>query len=314
MSSLNRKHLLGLDGVSQDEISLILKTAEAMKEIFTRKVKKVPTLTGKTVVNLFYEPSTRTRASFELAGKMLSANMMNLSSSSSSIVKGESLIDTGKTLEAMGADIIIMRHSAPGAPHLLAQHVAASIINAGDGAHEHPTQALLDMFTIKEKKQEIAGLTVLIVGDILHSRVARSNIFGLLTMGATVRVVGPATLIPMEYKKLGVEIYYNLQEALDGADVVNILRIQKERQKKGLFPSIREFHRFYGMNAEVLPYLKDDLLILHPGPMNQGVEIDPIIASDQRAVIEEQVTNGVAVRMALFYLLAGRGKQNADIN
>lgn len=314
MSSLKRKHLLGLDGVSKEEISLILKTAEAMKEIFTRKVKKVPTLTGKTVVNLFYEPSTRTRASFELAGKMLSANMMNLSSSSSSIVKGESLIDTGKTLEAMGADIIIMRHSAPGAPHLLSKHVAASIINAGDGAHEHPTQALLDMFTIKEKKQEIAGLTVLIVGDILHSRVARSNIFGLLTMGAKVRVVGPATLIPVEFKKLGVEVYYNLREALTGADVVNILRIQKERQQKGLFPSIREFHHFYGMNAEVLPYLKDDLLILHPGPMNQGVEIDPIIAVDDRAVIEEQVTNGVAVRMALFYLLAGRGKQNADLN
>lgn len=314
MSSLKRKHLLGLDGVSKEEISLILKTAEAMKEIFTRKVKKVPTLTGKTVVNLFYEPSTRTRASFELAGKMLSANMMNLSSSSSSIVKGESLIDTGKTLEAMGADIIIMRHAAPGAPHLLSQHVAASIINAGDGAHEHPTQALLDMFTIKEKKQEIAGLTVLIVGDILHSRVARSNIFGLLTMGAKVRVVGPATLIPVEFKKLGVEVFYNLREALAGADVVNILRIQKERQKKGLFPSIREFHHFYGMNAEVLPYLKDDLLILHPGPMNQGVEIDPIIALDDRAAIEEQVTNGVAVRMALFYLLAGRGKQNADIN
>lgn len=314
MSSLKRKHLLGLDGVSKEEISLILKTAEAMKEIFTRKVKKVPTLTGKTVVNLFYEPSTRTRASFELAGKMLSANMMNLSSSSSSIVKGESLIDTGKTLEAMGADIIIMRHSAPGAPHLLSKHVAASIINAGDGAHEHPTQALLDMFTIKEKKQEIAGLTVLIVGDILHSRVARSNIFGLLTMGAKVRVVGPATLIPVEFKKLGVEVYYNLREALAGADVVNILRIQKERQKKGLFPSIREFHHFYGMNAEVLPYLKDDLLILHPGPMNQGVEIDPIIALDDRAAIEEQVTNGVAVRMALFYLLAGRGKQNADLN
>lgn len=314
MSSLKSKHMLGLDGVTKEEISLILKTAEAMKEIFTRKVKKVPTLTGKTVVNLFYEPSTRTRASFELAGKMLSANMMNLSSSSSSVVKGESLIDTGKTLEAMGADIIIMRHSAQGAPHLLSQHVKASIINAGDGNHEHPTQALLDMFTIKEKKGHIEDLTVLIVGDILHSRVARSNIFGLLTMGAKVRVVGPATLIPVEYKKLGVEVFYNLDEALKGTDVVNILRIQKERQKKGMFPSIREFHRFYGMNERILPYLKDNVLILHPGPMNQGVEIDPIIALDDRAVIEEQVTNGVAVRMALFYLLAGRGNQNEDLN
>ncbi len=314
MSSLKSKHMLGLDGVTREEISLILKTAEAMKEIFTRKVKKVPTLTGKTVVNLFYEPSTRTRASFELAGKMLSANMMNLSSSSSSVVKGESLIDTGKTLEAMGADIIIMRHSAQGSCKLLSQHVKASIINAGDGNHEHPTQALLDMFTIKEKKGQIEGLTVLIVGDILHSRVARSNIFGLLTMGAKVRVVGPATLIPVEYKKLGVEVFYTLEDALQGADVVNILRIQRERQKKGMFPSIREFHRFYGMNERIIPYLKDDVLILHPGPMNQGVEIDPIIALDDRAVIEEQVTNGVATRMALFYLLAGRGNQNEDLN
>ncbi len=314
MSSLKSKHMLGLDGVTREEVSLILKTAEAMKEIFTRKVKKVPTLTGKTVVNLFYEPSTRTRASFELAGKMLSANMMNLSSSSSSVVKGESLIDTGKTLEAMGADIIIMRHSAQGSCKLLSQHVKASIINAGDGNHEHPTQALLDMFTIKEKKGQIEGLTVLIVGDILHSRVARSNIFGLLTMGAKVRVVGPATLIPVEYKKLGVEVFYTLEDALQGADVVNILRIQRERQKKGMFPSIREFHRFYGMNERIIPYLKDDVLILHPGPMNQGVEIDPIIALDDRAVIEEQVTNGVATRMALFYLLAGRGNQNEDLN
>lgn len=314
MSSLQRKHMLGLDGVTKDEINLILETADAMKEIFTRKVKKVPTLTGKTVVNLFYEPSTRTRASFELAGKMLSANMMNMSSSSSSVVKGESLIDTGKTLEAMGADIIIIRHSAPGSALLLSQTVNASIINAGDGAHEHPTQALLDMFTIKEKKGRIAGLTVLILGDIMHSRVARSNIFGLLTMGARVRVCGPATLIPAELINMGVEVFCSLDEALKGADVVNILRIQKERQKTGLFPSIREYHRFYGMNERILPLLNDDILILHPGPMNQGVEIDPIIALDERAVIEEQVTNGVAVRMALFYLLAGRGNNNEKVN
>ncbi|AZR73011.1 aspartate carbamoyltransferase [Anoxybacter fermentans] len=314
MSRLKRKHLLGLADVSKEEISLILDTAEAMKEVFTRKVKKVPTLTGKTVVSFFFEPSTRTKASFDLAGKMLSANMLSLSGSSSSVAKGESLIDTGKTLEAMGADIIVIRHSAPGAPHLLARYVNASIINAGDGAHEHPTQALLDMFTIKEKKGRIEGLNVLIVGDILHSRVARSNIFGLKTMGANVRVVGPATLIPKDLKNLGVEVYYSLDEALKGADVVNILRIQRERQKKGLFPSIREYHRFYGMNERIISLLKDDVLILHPGPMNQGVEIDPIIALDDRAVIEEQVTNGVAVRMALFYLLAGRGNQNEKIN
>ncbi|MCK4259121.1 MAG: aspartate carbamoyltransferase catalytic subunit [Halanaerobiales bacterium] len=314
MSGLKSKHMLGLVNVSKEEISLILETAEAMKEIFKRKVKKVPTLTGKTVVNLFYEPSTRTKASFDLAGKMLSANMMSIAASSSSVAKGESLIDTGKTLEAMGADIIIIRHSAPGSALLLSQHVKASVINAGDGAHEHPTQALLDMFSIKEKKGRIDGLNVLIVGDIMHSRVARSNIFGLKTMGANVRVVAPATLIPTELKNMGVEVFYSLEEALKDTDVVNILRIQKERQKKGQFPSIREFHRFYGMNERILPYLKDDVLILHPGPMNQGVEIDPIIALDERAMIEEQVTNGVAVRMALFYLLAGRGNQHEDIN
>lgn len=313
MNTLERKHMLGLADVSKEEISLILETAEAMKEIFTRKVKKVPTLNGKTVVSFFFEPSTRTKASFDLAGKMLSASMMSLSGSSSSVKKGESLIDTGKTLEAMGADVIVMRHSAPGAPHLLAKHLDASIINAGDGPHEHPTQALLDMFTIQENKGKIEGLNVLIIGDILHSRVARSNIFGLLTMGANVRVVGPATLIPKDLKNLGVEVYYSLDEALKDADVVNILRIQRERQQKGLFPSIREYHRFYGMNERIMDLLKDDILILHPGPMNQGVEIDPIVATDERAVIEEQVTNGVAVRMALFYLLAGRGNKNEKL-
>lgn len=314
MSGLKSKHMLGLQGVTKEEISLILDTAVAMKEIFTRKVKKVPTLNGKTVVNLFYEASTRTRSSFELAGKMLSANIMSLAVSTSSVAKGESLIDTAKTMEAMGADIIVMRHSASGAHHFLTRHVDAAIINAGDGTNEHPTQALLDMFTIQEKKGRIEGLNVLIVGDILHSRVAHSNIIGLKTMGANVSVVGPATLVSPDWKNLGVDIYYSLEDALKHADVVNILRIQRERQQKGLFPSIREYHRFYGMNERILPYLKDDVLIMHPGPMNQGVEIDPIIATDPRAVIEEQVTNGVATRMALFYLLAGRGNQNEELN
>lgn len=314
MSSLKRKHLLGLIDVSKEEISLILETAEAMKEIFTRNVKKVPALNGKTVVNFFFEPSTRTKASFDLAAKMLSANGMSLAGSSSAVAKGESLIDTGKTMEAMGADIIVMRHSASGAPHLLSKHVNASVVNAGDGTNEHPTQALLDMFTIKEKKGQIEGLNVLIIGDILHSRVAHSNIYGLKTMGANVSICGPATLCSPEWAKHGVKVYHNLDEALKEADVVNILRIQKERQKKGLFPSIREYHRFYGMNERILPLLKDDVLIMHPGPMNQGVEIDPIIATDPRAVIEEQVTNGVAIRMALFYLLAGKGTQNEEIN
>lgn len=314
MSGLKSKHMLGLQGVTKEEISLILDTAVAMKDIFTRKVKKVPTLNGKTVVNLFYEASTRTRSSFELAGKMLSANIMSLAVSTSSVAKGESLIDTAKTMEAMGADIIVMRHSASGAHHFLTRHVDAAIINAGDGTNEHPTQALLDMFTIQEKKGRIEGLNVLIVGDILHSRVAHSNIIGLKTMGANVSVVGPATLISPDWKNLGVDVYYSLEDALKHADVVNILRIQRERQQKGLFPSIREYHRFYGMNERILPYLKDDVLIMHPGPMNQGVEIDPIIATDPRAVIEEQVTNGVATRMALFYLLAGRGNQNEELN
>lgn len=313
MSGLKSKHVLGLQGVTKEEITLVLDTAVAMKEIFTRKVKKVPTLNGKTVVNMFYENSTRTKSSFELAAKMLSANVMTLGVSTSSVQKGESLIDTAKTMEAMGADIIVMRHGASGAHHFLSRHVKASIINGGDGTNEHPTQALLDMYTIKEKKGRLDGLNVLIVGDILHSRVAHSNIIGLKTMGANVSVVGPATLIPNEYKGL-VDIYYNLDEALRNADVVNILRIQKERQQKGLFPSFREYHRFYGMNERIMPLLKDDLLILHPGPMNQGIEIDPCIATDPRAVIEEQVTNGVAVRMALFYLLAGRGNQNEELN
>lgn len=304
--AFTRKDLLGMRDLRADEIELILDTAEPCKQIFSRAVKKLPTLRGRVVVNLFYEPSTRTRTSFEMAAKWMSADVLNISVATSSVVKGESLTETAQTLEALGADIIVIRHASSGAPHLLARTTKARVINAGDGIHEHPTQALLDLYTIRERKGRIAGLTVTIVGDILHSRVARSNIWGLRTMGAKVRVVGPPTLIPVGIEQMGVEVYTDLDAALDGADVVNVLRIQRERQMPGLFPSLREYHRLYGITAERLRRAaKKDVLILHPGPTNLGVEITPEVLADPRCAIREQVSNGVAVRMALLYLMSG---------
>ncbi|MGM9571350.1 MAG: aspartate carbamoyltransferase catalytic subunit [bacterium] len=312
MGLLARKDLLGLKELSAEEIMLILDTAIPFKDIFKRQVKKVPTLRGKSVFTLFYEPSTRTKSSFELAGKMLSADVSSLSVSTSSIVKGESLEDTAKTIEAMGADVMIIRHTAAGSPQLLARTVSAAVINAGDGTHEHPTQGLLDFFTIREKKGGFAGLKVVLVGDITHSRVAKSNIWGLTKLGAEVTVVGPSTLIPPGIEDMGARVEYDLKKALKNADVVNVLRIQKERQKKGLFPSSREYTELYGVNKERLGWAKDDVLLMHPGPMNRGLEISLDAATSSHAFIEEQVTNGVAVRMALLYLLTG-GKGNEKI-
>lgn len=302
---LKNKDLLGLEYLDREEINLILETARPFKELFTRSVKKVPPLRGKTVVLLFYEPSTRTRISFELAAKRLSADVLNISASTSSVAKGESLIDTAKTLEAMKADFVVIRHSMSGAPQILARTISASIINAGDGTHEHPTQGLLDMFTIWEKKGRISGLKVAIVGDILHSRVARSNIWGLNKMGAKVYVVGPATLIPPKIEQMDVKIFYDLDEIIDELDVINILRIQIERQKENLFPSLREYNEIFGITDERLKRAKKDLLVMHPGPMNRGIEISSSVAESSRSVITEQVTNGIAVRMAVLYLLAG---------
>ena len=302
---LKNKDLLGLEYLDREEINLILETAKPFKELFTRSVKKVPPLRGKTVVLLFYEPSTRTRISFELAAKRLSADVLNISASTSSVSKGESLIDTARTLEAMKADFVVIRHSMAGAPQILARTISASIINAGDGTHEHPTQGLLDMFTIWEKKGKLSGLKVAIVGDILHSRVARSNIWGLNKMGAKVYVVGPATLIPPMVEQMGVKIFYDLDEIIDELDVINILRIQIERQKENLFPSLREYNEIFGITNERLKRAKKDLLVMHPGPMNRGIEISSSVAEGSHSVITEQVTNGIAVRMAVLYLLAG---------
>jgi len=300
-----RKDLLGIKELSVEEINLILDQAGPMKDIIKRDIKKVPTLRGKSVINLFYEPSTRTRTSFEIAGKYLSADTVNIATSTSSVVKGETLIDTGRTLDVMGADIVVIRHQASGAPHLLAQNIKAAVVNAGDGSHEHPTQALLDLFTMKEVKGEVKGLTVTILGDVLHSRVARSNIWGLLKLGAKVRVCGPSTLIPPGLEELGVEIFHRVEDALEGADVINVLRIQLERQQKGLFPTIREYARLFGLNSQRLEIAGPNTLVLHPGPMNRGVEISPEVADGVQARITEQVTNGVAVRMAILYLLSG---------
>jgi aspartate carbamoyltransferase catalytic subunit len=300
-----KRHLLGLEGLTKEEITDILDTARSFRSVVERPIKKVPSLQGKTVVNLFYEPSTRTRISFELAEKRLSADIVNFSKSTSSVAKGESLIDTIKNIEAMKIDMVVIRHSSPGAAHLLAKHVDANIINAGDGPHEHPTQALLDMMTIREKFGKLEGLTVAIVGDITHSRVARSNIHGLKTMGARVLLCGPSTLIPKEIEKLGVEVYHNVDEVIPQVDVLNILRIQLERQKKGLFPSLREYHNYFGITRKRLEKATRPITIMHPGPMNRGVEIASDVADSEHSVILEQVTNGVAVRMAVLYLLAG---------
>lgn len=302
---LNKKDLLEIQELSSDDIKLIIDTADSFKEVTGRDIKKVPTLRGKTVVNLFYEPSTRTRTSFELAAKRLSADVINIAVSTSSVVKGETLLDTARNIEAMRSDIIVIRHSAAGAPYILAKGLKSSIINAGDGCHEHPTQALLDMFTIREKKGRLDGLTVAIVGDITHSRVARSNIHGLTKMGAKVRVIGPATLIPLEVEKLGVDVYYNLDEGIKDADVIIMLRVQLERQGKTYFPDIREYSMQYCLTKERLKFAKDDAIVMHPGPVNWGVEISPELSEDKATVILEQVTNGVAVRMAVMYLLSG---------
>ncbi len=300
------KDLLGIHDLTPDQISLVLDTALSMKEVSAREIKKVPTLRGKTVINLFYEPSTRTRTSFELAGKRLSADVINISAGSSSVVKGETLEDTGRNLQAMNPDLIVLRHASAGAPQLLAKMLPSSIINAGDGAHEHPTQALLDAFTIRERKQTLQGLTVVIAGDITHSRVARSNIDLLLKMGATVRVCGPRTMVPLYIEKMGVTFVPRLEEAIEGADVIMMLRIQMERQRGSLFPSIREYSRFFGLNREKLKHARDDVLIMHPGPVNRGVEISPELLDSPYTIILDQVTNGVAIRMALMYLLIGK--------
>lgn len=300
-----RKHLLGLEEMSREEILLILDTAKAFKQVFTRSVKKVPSLRGKTVVNLFFENSTRTRTSFELAAKRLSADVVNFAVSTSSVKKGETLLDTVRTIEAMGADFIVMRHGASGAPWYLSRHARAAVLNAGDGTHEHPTQGLLDAYTILENKGRFEGQKVVIVGDIVHSRVARSNIFALVKLGAKVAIAGPRTLVPQSFEQLGVEVHYKLDEAIADADVINLLRIQLERQQQNLFPSIREYRLLYQINEERLKKARPDVLIMHPGPINRGVEITGAVADGKHSVINEQVTNGVAVRMAVLMLLAG---------
>ena len=302
---LNRKDILGIRELSVDEINLILDTADSFVEVSTREIKKVPTLRGKTIVNLFYEASTRTRTSFEIAAKRLSADTINISASTSSVVKGETLIDTARNLEAMNPDVIVIRHSAAGAPHMLARMIRPSIINAGDGAHEHPTQSLLDMLTIRSKKGKIAGLKVAIIGDIAHSRVARSNIYGLTKMGAQVAVAGPATMLPRDIEKMAVTVSSRIDTAIGDADIVMVLRIQTEREQQNIFPSLREYASCFGLNANNIKLAKDDALVMHPGPINRGVEISPDIADGPYSVILDQVTNGVAVRMALLYLLTG---------
>ena len=306
----NRKNIISIAELSADEILHILDTASSMKEVTSRNMKKVPTLKGITVVNLFFEPSTRTRSSFEIAEKRLSADILNFTSSQSSVVKGESLSDTAKNLESMGASIIVMRHPMSGAPWVLARETSASIINAGDGRHEHPSQSLLDLFTIRQVKGKIENLNVLIVGDILNSRVARSNINGLLKLGAKVKLVGPGSLVPDYFEQPGVKIFYNLEKALEDVDVIIMLRVQKERKSLEYFPSIREYSRFYGLTGENLKIAKNDVTIMHPGPINRGVEMTSEVADDSRSVILEQVTNGIAVRMAMLYLTASWRSNN----
>lgn len=303
--SLKRKDLISLAALSADEIWLILETADSFKEVSGREIKKVPALRGKTVVNLFFEPSTRTRTSFELAAKRLSADVINFSPSSSSIVKGETLLDTARNIEAMQADVIVLRHPSAGAAENLARGVRSSVINAGDGWHEHPTQALLDLFTLREKKLDFRGLKVVLVGDVAHSRVARSNICALVKLGAEVRVVGPPTMIPVHLDRLGARIYYQLDDALPEADVIMMLRLQLERQGRALFPSVREYSRLYGLTAERVKLAKPGALVMHPGPINRGVEIAPEVADSLSSVILDQVANGVAVRMGILYLLSG---------
>ncbi len=303
--SMKSKHLLGLEGVSKEEISEILDTSLTFKEILSRPIPKVPTLRGKTVVNLFFEDSTRTRISFELAEKRLSADSVNFSASASSVKKGETLKDTVRNIEAMKIDMVVVRHKASGVPLFLTQCIDASVINAGDGMHEHPTQALLDMMTLREKFGKLEGLKVALVGDIAHSRVAGSNMRGLVTMGAEVMVCGPKTLIPYEVQDLGVHVSYSVDEAMEWADVLNVLRIQLERQESGLFPSTREYHAEFGVTRRRLQRAGRDITIMHPGPINRGLELESDLADSEFSVILDQVTNGVAVRMAVLYLLSG---------
>ena len=309
--ALSKKDILDMESLSADEITLILDTADKMKEISQRSIKKVPALRGKTIVLFFYEPSTRTRTSFDIAAKRLSADSLSLSASTSSMVKGETLIDTGRNLEAMNPDVIVIRHTSAGAPHLLAKMLKSAVINAGDGMHAHPTQSLLDLMTVRENKGHIAGLRIAIIGDISHSRVARSNSVGFTKMGADVVLAGPPTMIPKDVETLGVSVTYDVEEAICDADVIMMLRIQKERQQHFLFPSEREYSKIYGLTNAKLKTAKDDVLIMHPGPINRGVEIAYDVADGPQSIILEQVTNGVAVRMALLYLVTG-GKRNAD--
>jgi len=309
--SFPHKHILGTRDLSKEDILTILDTAESFREINQRDIKKVPTLRGKTVINAFFEASTRTRLSFEIAGKRLSADTVNISGSTSSVVKGETLEDTARNIEAMHPDIIIIRHAHSGAPHYLAERIDCSVINAGDGAHEHPSQALLDLLTIRDHKKDLAGLNVAIVGDIAHSRVARSNLLAMNKLGMNVRLAGPGTMVPREFERLGAEIHTRLEDAIAGADVVMMLRIQLERMGKTLLPTLREYARFYGLNPEKLKLAKDDAIVMHPGPINRGVELSTSVADGPQSVILDQVENGVAVRMALQYLVSGveRGEE-----
>lgn len=304
---LKRKDILGLRDMDKGEIDLVLDTAETLREIAVRPIKKVPTLRGKALVTLFYESSTRTAKSFELAGKYMSADVVNVSASTSSATKGESLKDTAMNLEAMGLDAVVIRHPVGGAPHLIAQRISSSVINAGDGMHEHPTQGLLDMLTIRRHRGTLEGLKVAIIGDSYHSRVARSNIHGLSKYGAELWLAGPSTMLPVGFEEMGVKTTTRVEEAIEGADVVMVLRLQLERQEKGLFPSVAEYHKYWGVGPDRLRLAKPDALLMHPGPMNRGVEISSYIADSDQSFILEQVTNGVAVRMALLYLLLGGG-------
>jgi aspartate carbamoyltransferase catalytic subunit len=312
MIKLESKHLLGLYDISAEEIRLILDTSDYFRKLLDNPIIKLPTLKGKTILNMFYENSTRTRISFELAEKRLSADTINFSKAGSAVSKGETLIDTLKNIEAMKLDMIVVRHQSPGAAYLLTQHSPAHVLNAGDGGHEHPTQALLDMASLRNKIGDLKGKHVAIVGDILHSRVARSNIFGLLKMGANVTVCGPSTLIPREIEKLGVNVSHHIDEVIESVDALNILRIQLERQDGSLFPSVREYHNYFGVTRERLEKATKPIAIMHPGPMNRGVEITSNVADSEHSIILEQVTYGVAVRMAALYLLVGGSLENLN--
>ena len=308
MSAWHKKDLVGLEDLSREEIALILSTAESFKEVTTREIKKVPALRGKTVVNLFYEPSTRTRVSFEVAAKRLSADVINIAAESSSVKKGETLVDTGKNIQALKADVLVVRHNSSGAAKMLARHLGISVINAGDGWHEHPTQALLDIFTLKEKLSRIKGLNVVIVGDIAHSRVARSNIWGLTKLGARVTVCAPKMLIPLGIEQMGVEVSHDIDKVLIEADAVNVLRMQFERDEEAVFPEQLEYFKNFGITQERLKKAKKKIIVMHPGPLNRGIEISSAVADGANSVILEQVTNGIAVRMAVLYLVA-QGKE-----